>query len=177
MLYHIYFYSSPINPAFAQADAALHRLIFHLLQQSSHRSCLNSAQSRPSHFCTMSKVGLCAVQVRNNIMVALTDMTVQYAVLVDAHIPRLAACLADPNELVRRQALALLASLLSRVSLLLTGLTADNICPAALTMKCMHESPDGALRQDASRPCVALMPLANESAEQLPCIRAIVHGA
>ena len=49
-------------------------------------------------------------------MVALTDMTVQYTVLVDAHIPRLAACLADPNELVRRQALALLASLLSRVS-------------------------------------------------------------
>ena len=48
-------------------------------------------------------------------MVALTDMTVQYTVLVDAHIPRLAACLADPNELVRRQALALLASLLSRV--------------------------------------------------------------
>ncbi len=58
-----------------------------------------------------------ALQVRNNIMVALTDMTVQYTVLVDAHIPRLAACLADPNELVRRQALALLATLLSRVSL------------------------------------------------------------
>lgn len=56
------------------------------------------------------------LQVRNNIMVALTDMTVQYTVLVDAHIPRLAACLADPNELVRRQALALLATLLSRVS-------------------------------------------------------------
>ena len=50
-------------------------------------------------------------------MVALTDMTVQYTVLVDAHIPRLAACLADPNELVRRQALALLATLLSRVGL------------------------------------------------------------
>ena len=49
-------------------------------------------------------------------MVALTDMTVQYTVMVDAHIPRLAACLADPNELVRRQALALLATLLSRVS-------------------------------------------------------------
>lgn len=48
-------------------------------------------------------------------MVALTDLTVQYTVLVDAHIPRLAVCLADPNELVRRQALALLASLLSRV--------------------------------------------------------------
>ena len=59
---------------------------------------------------------MAAAQVRNNIMVALTDMTVQYTVLVDAHIPRLAACLADPNELVRRQALALLASLLSRVS-------------------------------------------------------------
>lgn len=54
-------------------------------------------------------------QVRNNIMVALTDMTVQYTALVDAHVPRLAACLVDPHELVRRQTLALLASLLSRV--------------------------------------------------------------
>ena len=54
-------------------------------------------------------------QVRNNIVVALTDMTVQYTALVDGHVPKLAACLADPHELVRRQALALLASLLSRV--------------------------------------------------------------
>ncbi|BDA42617.1 probable condensin complex subunit 1 at C-terminar half [Coccomyxa sp. Obi] len=52
--------------------------------------------------------------VRNNIMVALTDLTVQYTALVDAQVPRLAACLADPHELVRRQTLALLASLLSR---------------------------------------------------------------
>jgi condensin-2 complex subunit D3 len=57
-------------------------------------------------------------QVRNNIMVALTDMTVQYTALVDAHVPRLAACLVDSHELVRRQALALLASLLSRVRLI-----------------------------------------------------------
>jgi hypothetical protein len=56
-----------------------------------------------------------AAQVRNNIVVALTDMTVQYTALVDGHVPKLAACLADPHELVRRQALALLASLLSRV--------------------------------------------------------------
>ena len=55
-------------------------------------------------------------QVRNNIMVALTDLTVQYTALVDAHVPRLAACLGDPHELVRRQTLALLASLLSRVN-------------------------------------------------------------
>ena len=62
-------------------------------------------------------------------MVALTDMTVQYTVLVDAHIPRLAACLADPNELVRRQALALLASLLSRVGQ--PPLSAHTALPAA----------------------------------------------
>ncbi len=54
-------------------------------------------------------------QVRNNIMVALTDLTVQYTALVDGQVPRLAACLSDPHELVRRQTLALLASLLSRV--------------------------------------------------------------
>ncbi|EIE24970.1 hypothetical protein COCSUDRAFT_83663 [Coccomyxa subellipsoidea C-169] len=40
--------------------------------------------------------------VRNNIMVALTDLTVQYTALVDAHVPRLAACLADPHELFLR---------------------------------------------------------------------------
>ena len=56
-------------------------------------------------------------------MVALTDLTVRYTALVDAHVPRLAACLGDPHELVRRQALALLASLLSRVRTPETPLT------------------------------------------------------
>ena len=62
-----------------------------------------------------------APAVRNNIMVALADLCVQYTALVDTHLPRLAACLADPNELVRRQALALLANLLQKVRALLTG--------------------------------------------------------
>lgn len=31
--------------------------------------------------------------VRNNIMVALSDMLIQYTALVDAHMPRLAACI------------------------------------------------------------------------------------
>lgn len=56
-----------------------------------------------------------APAVRNNIMVALADLCVQYTALVDTHLPRLAACLTDPNELVRRQALALLANLLQKV--------------------------------------------------------------
>ncbi len=47
-------------------------------------------------------------------MVALADLMVAFTALVDAHAPRLAACLGDPHELVRRQALALMASLLSR---------------------------------------------------------------
>lgn len=34
---------------------------------------------------------------------------------MDSHIPRLAACIRDPNELVRTQALALLANLLQKV--------------------------------------------------------------
>jgi condensin-2 complex subunit D3 len=49
---------------------------------------------------------------RNNIMVALADLVVAHTALVDAHVPRLAACIRDPHELVRRQALALLANLL-----------------------------------------------------------------
>ena len=48
-------------------------------------------------------------------MVALADLMVAFTALVDAHMPKLAACLGDPHELVRRQALALMASLLSRV--------------------------------------------------------------
>ena len=62
-----------------------------------------------------------APAVRNNIMVALADLCVQYTALVDTHLPRLAACLTDPNELVRRQALALLANLLQKVSVSLHG--------------------------------------------------------
>jgi condensin-2 complex subunit D3 len=49
---------------------------------------------------------------RNNIMVALADLVVAHTALVDAHVPKLAACIRDPHELVRRQALALLANLL-----------------------------------------------------------------
>lgn len=56
------------------------------------------------------------VQVRNNVMVALSDLCMQWTALVDAHIPRLASCMGDPNEIVRRQGLALLANLLLKVS-------------------------------------------------------------
>lgn len=55
-----------------------------------------------------------ALQVRNNVMVALADLCMQYTALVDGHVPTLAACLSDPHELVRRQGLALLANLLSK---------------------------------------------------------------
>ena len=44
-----------------------------------------------------------------------TECVLQYTALVDAHVPRLAACLGDCHELVRRQALALLANLLQKV--------------------------------------------------------------
>ena len=52
--------------------------------------------------------------VRNNIMIGLADLVINYTALVDAHIPRLASCLSDSNELVRNQALALLANLLQK---------------------------------------------------------------
>jgi len=44
-----------------------------------------------------------------------TRLVLQYTALVDAHVPRLAACLGDRHEVVRRQALALLANLLQKV--------------------------------------------------------------
>lgn len=53
--------------------------------------------------------------MRNNLVVALSDLCMHYTALVGSHIPRLAACLADSHSLVRRQALALLANLLNKV--------------------------------------------------------------
>ncbi|CAG9465224.1 unnamed protein product [Pedinophyceae sp. YPF-701] len=53
-----------------------------------------------------------APAVRNNILVVLCDLCTRYTALVDAHVPRLVACVRDPSEVIRRQALALLARLL-----------------------------------------------------------------
>ena len=55
------------------------------------------------------------VQVRNNVLVALADWCTRFTGVVDAHVGALAACLADQHALVRKQALALLAALLSKV--------------------------------------------------------------
>lgn len=55
------------------------------------------------------------VQVRSNIMVALVDLCMHRTALVDPHVPRLAACIADPHPLLRRQALAFLSHLLLKV--------------------------------------------------------------
>lgn len=52
--------------------------------------------------------------VRNNILVALVDLCVRYTALVDPYVLRLAVCFRDDNELVRRQAMSLFASLLKR---------------------------------------------------------------
>jgi non-SMC mitotic condensation complex subunit 1 len=52
--------------------------------------------------------------VRNNVLLALCDMCMQYTLLVDAHLGTIAAAMQDPHPLVRKQALALLASLLQR---------------------------------------------------------------
>lgn len=52
--------------------------------------------------CAVHLAVLCCAQelgrsslpvVRNNILVALSDMLIQYTALVDAHMPRLAACM------------------------------------------------------------------------------------
>ena len=53
--------------------------------------------------------------MRNNILVALADWCMRFTGVVDSHVARLAACLADPHPLLRKQGLALLACLLSKV--------------------------------------------------------------
>ena len=54
--------------------------------------------------------------LRSDVPDRLPRVWLQYTALVDTHVPRLAACLGDANEVVRRQALALLANLLQKVS-------------------------------------------------------------
>lgn len=61
---------------------------------------------------------------------SLTDLCVRYTALVDAHAPRISACLRDPSELVRRHALALLASLLQRDYLKWKGALFLRFCSA-----------------------------------------------
>ncbi|GFH23396.1 Cnd1 domain-containing protein, partial [Haematococcus lacustris] len=52
--------------------------------------------------------------VRNNCLVALADMCIHFTALVDSYLPRLSALIRDPHDLVRKQALALLANLLMK---------------------------------------------------------------
>mmetsp|Transcript_25687 Transcript_25687/g.64635 ORF Transcript_25687/g.64635 Transcript_25687/m.64635 type:complete len:1390 (-) Transcript_25687:1856-6025(-) len=50
--------------------------------------------------------------VRNNVLIVLCEMCVQFTSLVDNYVGKLSACLRDPNRLVRRHAVALLTALL-----------------------------------------------------------------
>lgn len=50
--------------------------------------------------------------VRNNVMVVLCDLTIRYTNLVDNYIGKIAVCLRDESELVRRQTLMLLTNLM-----------------------------------------------------------------
>lgn len=52
--------------------------------------------------------------VRNNIVIALSDLCVRHTSLVDVHVGKIAACLGDPCEVVRRQTLVMLAGLLQK---------------------------------------------------------------
>lgn len=73
------------------------------------QNCLSRSLRRYRH-CTHAYAHACKF---NNDLVC--------AGLVDAHVPRLAACLSDEHELVRCQALALLAHLLQKVRHILLG--------------------------------------------------------
>lgn len=68
--------------------------------------------------------------VRNNILITLSDLCVRYTALVDSHVLRISACIRDPCELVRRHALALLASLLQRDYLKWKGTLFLRFCTA-----------------------------------------------
>ncbi|KAK3004021.1 hypothetical protein RJ639_019419 [Escallonia herrerae] len=52
--------------------------------------------------------------LRNNIVVVMADFCVRYTALIDCYISKIAKCLRDPCELVRRQTFILLSRLLQR---------------------------------------------------------------
>ena len=92
------------NVILAHAWTALGKLC--LVSETLAKSCLPL-------FCH-SLNSATAPEVRNNILIVLIDLCVCYTALVDPYILRLTVCLRDNNELVRRQSLSLLASLLQR---------------------------------------------------------------
>ena len=92
------------NCILAHAWTALGKLC--LVSETLAKSCLPL-------FCH-SLNSATAPEVRNNILIVLIDLCVCYTALVDPYILRLTVCLRDNNELVRRQSLSLLASLLQQ---------------------------------------------------------------
>lgn len=59
--------------------------------------------------------------VRNNVLIALGDLCIHYTSLVDRFVPYMTGLLRDPNELLRKQAAMILASLLSEDFIKLRG--------------------------------------------------------
>jgi condensin-2 complex subunit D3 len=66
----------------------------------------------PLFFHEIKKTRISAV--RNNIMLILADLCTKYTSLVDVHIGEIAECFDDPSEVVRRQTLIVLATLLQQ---------------------------------------------------------------
>lgn len=59
-----------------------------------HTLGTSETESHVVYVCAGQELGRSPYPVvRNNIMVALSDMLIQYTALVDAHMPRLAACI------------------------------------------------------------------------------------
>ncbi|MBN3304121.1 CNDD3 protein, partial [Amia calva] len=52
------------------------------------------------------------VPVRNNVIIVMCDLCVRYTTMVDRYIPNIAACLKDPEPLIRKQTLIMLTNLL-----------------------------------------------------------------
>mmetsp|Transcript_50833 Transcript_50833/g.111287 ORF Transcript_50833/g.111287 Transcript_50833/m.111287 type:complete len:1383 (-) Transcript_50833:157-4305(-) len=51
--------------------------------------------------------------VRNNVLLVLSDLAIHYTAMVDRFVPHLSDCIRDPNELLRKQSLMALSSLVA----------------------------------------------------------------
>lgn len=98
--------------------------------------------------------------IRNNVMVILCNLCVRYTNAVEGYISKIALCLLDPNELVRKQTLILLSSLLQEDYIKPKN---DNIF-FRIILALVDESPE--LRKHALS-CLETLQLKNDSKSNL----------
>lgn len=114
--------------------------------------------------------------VRNNILLVLSDMCMQYTLLVDPHLGKLAASMNDSHPLVRKQTLALMASLLQREFVKWRGPLFVQCAPLRSGPRRCCPSPPAALGPVPGQVWQAVSVGKAPSTPENPILSGVVHG-